>query len=470
MIDELRTTFLFEACSDDQLQWIVEHSEVVAAPAGTTLFAENDVANDLWVLLHGEVRITRMIAGREVILETSTTPGSWAGWLPMFDDVPMTLTSQVLRPSRVLRLPRDSVRSMLANGFPVTNHLLNGLYLGVQNFEALSRQQEKLAALGKMSAGLAHELNNPASAARRAADALRKAIAAAQTDALAHDDRFTPQQRDRLTVLSQTVAVGSDAARLLDPVARSDREDHLATWLDDQGVDRGWEIAPTLVGAGIEREQIAALAADFPDGELDQALGWLETSITLHALTDDVQRSTGRISELVRAMKSYTYMDQADRQEVDVHGGIEDTLTVLHHKWKQGVSVTRNYDRSLPRLCVYAGELNQVWTNLIDNAIDAMDGSGTITITTSTDGEFARIEIADTGPGIPRDMLNRIWEPFFTTKGVGDGTGLGLDIVRRIVEQHHHGEIRVRSQPGDTRFEVCLPLDQTTDDGPRTTG
>jgi signal transduction histidine kinase len=248
---------------------------------------------------------------------------------------------------------------------------------------------------------------------------------------------------------------------LLDPLTQSDREDELATWLEEHGIDEGWQVAPALVAAGLTADRLTPLVEQFPRDTFSNALGWIEAVLTLHTLADEVEESTRRISELVGAMKAYSYMDQAARQEVDLHQGIENTLTILGHKLKQGVRVTREFERSLPRICAYGSELNQVWTNLIDNAIDAMGGKGDLSIRTARDHDGVRVEIADNGPGIPRAIQDRIWEPFFTTKGVGEGTGLGLDIVRRIVTRRHGGDIRVHSQPGETRFEVWLPINQS---------
>lgn len=214
------------------------------------------------------------------------------------------------------------------------------------------------------------------------------------------------------------------------------------------------------MNAGFDTARLDEFAAHFDDTTLNRALGWLEPTITLLSLADEMEHSTRRISDLVSAMKAYSYMDQQGRQDVDIHKGIDDTLKVLHHKLKYGVEVQRDYDLAVPRISAYGSELNQVWTNLIDNAIGAMDGKGQLIIRTRRYGSFIRVEVCDTGPGIPPEIMDRIWEPFFTTKAVGEGTGLGLETVRRIVTRHHNGEISVQSQPGNTRFEVCLPVDQ----------
>jgi signal transduction histidine kinase len=295
---------------------------------------------------------------------------------------------------------------------------------------------------------------------RRAAAQLDEAVEDAQCAALRlHTHPLEPGQQaflDGLHTDSRTFCVAAIPMRPLD---RSEREDAVADWLGDHGVAEGWNLAPTLVAGGVTPERLDELAATMGAERLGDTVEWLASTLAASALLREVVQSADRISFLVQSIKQHSHMDQApELREMDLHAGLESTLTLLHHKLKHGVEVVREYDHSLPRACVFPGELNQVWTNLIDNAVDAMGGKGRLVIRTSRAGDHARVEIADDGPGIPPELRAKIWEPFFTTKDVGEGSGLGLDIARRIVERRHGGTIRLDSAPGDTRFLITLPL------------
>jgi signal transduction histidine kinase len=330
--------------------------------------------------------------------------------------------------------------------------------------EGYSQQREKLVSLGTMAAGLAHELNNPAAAARRASAHLQQTTDKLQTFLCQLSKDLEPKHWQALVNASEEASASK--APELDHLARSDRAESVANWLDDRGVAGAWDLAPTFVNAGLDSAWLAELTDKLPPSSHADALGWLEARLNLKSLVGQVEQSTGRIAELVKAVKSYSYMDQSPMQEVDIHEGIESTLTMLGHKLKN-VTLVRAFDRSVPRIMAYGSELNQVWTNLIDNAIDAVKATGKICVGTSLEADQLVVEIVDDGPGIPPDIQSHMFEPFFTTKSVGTGTGLGLIISNRIVGDRHGGEIEFESRPGETRFKVRLPVHRDQHPSPR---
>lgn len=319
-------------------------------------------------------------------------------------------------------------------------------------------RQEKLAALGRHAAGLAHEMNNPASAGRRATEQLTQAMDAQEDLSVALDRWRLTQAQRQLLLRTCRQSQGRGATRDMDPLTRGDAEDALATWMDAKGVVDAWDLSPTLLDAGIGEAQLAPLTQALPTEAIPDALAWLEALVRTRALLAEVRQSTTRLAELAGAVKSYTHAGKEQPEPVDVHEGLENTLLLLNYKLKHGVEVRREYDRSLPRVQALPGMLNHVWTNLVDNAIDAMGGKGHLTVRTAKDHDSLLVEVVDDGPGVPPELLERIWEPFFTTKPMGQGTGLGLDIIRRVVVDRHHGDVRVESKPGRTAFQVRLPL------------
>ncbi len=325
--------------------------------------------------------------------------------------------------------------------------------------ELMLRQSEKLATLGKLSAGMAHELNNPAAAAQRGTKQLRLTCARLQEASLKLSAlQLTEAQRAALLTLDQLAQARAKKPTYLDALTRSDREAELETWLDEHGIANAWEVAPTLVSLGYDTSELTTLVEHFSAAQFALAIEWLNCSSSIYSLAEEISEGTSRISELVKALKSYTYMDQAPIQLVNLHDGLNNTLIILRSKLAQGVSVRREYATDMPQIEAYGSELNQVWTNIIDNAIDAMHGQGEITLRTRRDDQWAIVEIEDNGPGIPEAILPNIFDPFFTTKPPGQGTGLGLNISYNIIAQKHKGRIDAHSQPGKTRFVVRLPL------------
>ena len=323
-----------------------------------------------------------------------------------------------------------------------------------------SLRRAKLISLGTMAAGLAHELNNPAAAARRSAQEAREVFRASSAKAIGLGAlQMDPEERRAVAGLPEEVAARAENAGELDSLDRSDLEDEVALWLEDRGVAEAWDLSSTLVGSGLNAEWLDDLEGRLPENTVGEVVAWLASEVAGDELLREIQHASNRISELVGAVKSYSHMDKLASREVDVHAGLDSTLIMLGHKLKKGdVEVVRDYAKDLPHVCGRTGELNQVWTNLLDNAIDAVDGHGRITIRTATENGRVLVEIADDGPGIPEDVRERIFEPFYTTKDVGEGTGLGLDISHRVVVEDHKGDIRVLSEPGDTRFQVRLPI------------
>jgi signal transduction histidine kinase len=365
----------------------------------------------------------------------------------------------------VFALPNETFRRMLTTHPSFSNVVLEMLAQRIQVLYSVAQQRERLSSLGTLAAGLAHELNNPASVSRRAAGRLREGSANLRSLGMrlaraAAQGEIDPAQLDALE-RSLREAFGRDKAPALDTLKRSDKEDEVVLWLEDRGVEEAWDLSPTLVGAGLGIADLELVEAAVPPGTLADALRYLEATLGVAGFVDEIEESSMRISNLIATMEGYSYMDQAPTQEVDVNEGLDNTLAILEYKLK-GLEVARDYDPNLPRITAHGNELNQVWTNLIDNAIDAVaDGEeiGRIKLRTTHEGDRVLVEISDDGPGIPEEIRDRIFEPFFTTKDVGEGAGFGLDVSYRIVVGRHGGDIRVVSKPGDTRFQVRLPID-----------
>jgi signal transduction histidine kinase len=399
----------------------------------------------------------RHIGREDTVVARMDVPGRWAGGFRAWDEQGVYLaTGRGVTPGRVLRVPSAVLRERSSSWFPFAGHLIEGLYRTARSIESTARQRGALVTLGTLAAGLAHEINNPASAATRSVDALQGASRTllSALGRLAADD-ISASQFAALDALRREI---DPLAADPDPLARADREQALSSWLARNGVGNEWLIAQPLAAAGVDVDWCTRAATVLDGSGLEPALEWVASTFSVETLLAEVQESTRRISELVGAVRSYSQMDRASMQQIDVTDGIESTLVMLGHKLRGGVEVVREYGADVPRIDAFAGELNQVWTNLIDNAVDAMAGSGRLRIATRVEGDDVVVEIADDGAGMPPEVAARAFEAFYTTKDVGDGTGLGLDIARRIVVERHAGTIDIASRPGETVLTVHIPI------------
>jgi len=459
---ELRTLFLFEKLTDEQLDWICSNGHVEMIEPGFA-FHEGEPAAWFYVLLEGEVGNYRRVGDDDIEVNRTSQRGVYAGaWTAYLgDQAPESYLNslRVFMPSRFYVLAAGKFAQAMREWFPMPVHLLEGLFFGSRSAQQAVGQRERLLALGSLSAGLTHELNNPAAAAVRATSSLRERVAGMRHKlAVIASGPYDQTTLETLIRLQEAAVEHVAKAPTLTALEASDREDQLGDWFDDHGISGGWDIAATFVQAGIDIAWLDQLTS-LVDGEtLEGSLRWLNYTLETELLMNEIEDATTRISTLVGAAKQYSQMDRAPSRVLDVHELLDSTLIMLSAKFGDGITVVKDYDRSLPDVPVYAAELNQVWTNLIDNAVAAMDGHGTLTIRTSRVGDEVHVEIGDTGPGVPDEIKSRVFEPFFTTKPFGEGTGLGLDISWRIVVNKHHGDLSVESAPGDTRFRVRIPI------------
>jgi signal transduction histidine kinase len=459
IVEELKQVPALADVPEDQLSWLASKVTERTFPAGEIISIEGGPADSFHIMLEGEFQLRPSNDAQDGRVFISRA-GDIVGKLPYSRLTHWPGNFRALIPGRMLSGSVDLFPEMTREAPMIVQKMVAIMSDRIRYTTREDQQRDKMAALGKLSAGLTHELNNPAASAKRASlaltesqEALREAIARLDNLELTHE------QRKAISHFEKQALQRTQAPAFLDSLTQSEQEDEITSWLEERNIPEAWKLVPVLAETGLDISWLQSVQQSVGEESFADALLRIVSQVLARKLTKEIESSTGRISELVKAIKEYSYMDQAPVQEVDLQEGIENTLVMLRYKLKHGITVERNYAEHLPCICAYGSELNQVWTNLIDNAADAMKEGGKLTICTSLDSNYVSVEIRDTGKGIPTEIQSKIFEPFFTTKKMGEGTGLGLDTVWRIVRKHH-GSIRVESEPGNTKFEVRLPLKQ----------
>jgi signal transduction histidine kinase len=453
LVAKLRKVHVFEDLPDEDLLWFISQCQERHAAPGDIIIREGESADFMMVMLEGEMRARSergSVDGPVFVVQA----GEVTGMLPFSRLKVVGVTGRAVLPSHYLGFPVTQFPELFKRLPELVRRLVGLLTDRVRSVTRAEQQHEKLAALGKLSAGLAHELNNPSAAARRSAAALRDCLARLRE--AARNTEIGPEDCGLLAEREEEIRASLKPAQFKDEFARVEREEAIQSWLELHKVADAWKLSPSLADAGLTDAHLASFAA-VAGASVGPELTRFATLLEMERIAEELEHSSARISDLIKAIKEYSYMDQGPMQEVDIERGLETTLTIMNHKLKRGITVVRDYASNLPKVMSSGSELNQVWTNLIDNAADAMNGNGKLTVRTARENDFVLVEIADNGAGIPPETLSRIFDPFFTTKGVGEGTGLGLDVVSRILK-NVGGHISVTSVPGDTRFQVRIPI------------
>ena len=458
-VEELLKLEIFQKLPESRLNWLCDRAELIKLDNGETLLKEGDIHRGFFILSEGNILVTRLSEGLQMPVGQHNAPAFFGEIQILTDDlVPVTL--RAISSCRLYEITGEDFLTVLHECRDFERTIFQIVQSRLRGLESFIRNREKMAALGTLAAGLAHELNNPAAAVVRSLQNLTPAIVELERMNLVYGQRNVEEDHT-----AQWLQVREDGYQFLqnnrlDPITLMDREDALLDWLENYGVKNAGKLAEPLASANIQPDLLDKMTSRWRNDSTelkDMGIRWLALSFDVMMMIQSGLRGAERVSTLVQSMRSYSHLDRGAKQLVDIHQGIEDTLELLSHKLKEGVKVKRVYDRSLPQIAAYGSELNQVWTNLIDNAIDAMDSKGTIEIKTQQKIDSVAIEIIDSGTGIPEDIRSRIFEPFFTTKSVGKGSGLGLDAVKKIIENRHRGAVYLESKPGRTRFKICLP-------------